>query len=82
VTVRELIATLQALDDDLIVLVPGYERHWDVLDVIRVENAILFDGAQEWDGACRSYESAKNIGEPHVLLASKRRLTHASGMGR
>jgi hypothetical protein len=79
--VTELIKRLAALDAEAEVLIPGYEIHWDALNVVRVKPAQFVEpGDHWWNGAyqvCGDGEGAQ-----HVLLVSTRRESHARRDGR
>ena len=48
-TKRELLKALEQYDDDMIVLVPGYESGYDDIDNIEAEHT-YFTETEWWDG--------------------------------
>lgn len=79
--VWQLLDALVRYDGDTEVLVPGYERDWDVLDVVLCERAerVRPDDDDSW---YHGTHVTLGEGAPHVLLASKRRPEFARGSGR
>lgn len=79
-TVREMLEALAQYPADAIVLIPGYEQHWDEADVAALKRARREDPGADWFNGdhvlCGGTEGA-----PAVVLASRRRPDFARAAG-
>ena len=70
-TKRELLTILEQYDDDMIVLVPGYENGYDAIDSIETDHTIHDPEADWWDG---EYQLSMTPLSPNsILLNAKQR---------
>ena len=70
-TKRELLTILEQYDDDMIVLVPGYENGYDAIDSIEADHTICNPEADWWDG---EYQLSMTQLTPNsILLNAKQR---------